>query len=185
MEVKMGRTIFGYAGKLLRVDLNSGKISEYSLDMDTLRKYIGGTVLGMKILYDEVSSDVEWFDPENRLILLSGPLGGTKVGGSGTFSVVTKGALTNGATSSQANGLFGAYLRFNGFDGIILQGSANKLVYLYIHDGTAELRDASHLKGKEIWETEDEIKEEVDKPGRKASVFAIGPAGENLVLIRK
>ena len=177
----MAKSIFGYAGKLLRVDLTSGQIGEDFLDEDTLRNYIGGTGLGMKILYEEVSPDIDWSDPDNRLILASGPLGGTKVGGSGTFSVVTKGALTNGATSSQANGLFGAYLRFNGFDGIILQGAAKRLVNLYIHDGIAELKDAGHLTGKDIYETEDLIKEEVGKPGRKASVFGIGPAGENLV----
>ena len=177
----MAGNTLGYAGKLLRVDLTGGQTSEDILYEDTLKKYIGGTGLGMKILYEEVSPDIEWSDPENRLVLASGPLGGTRVGGSGTFSVVTKGALTNGATSSQANGLLGAYLRFNGFDGIILQGAARRPVYLYIHDGVAELKDAGHLMGKDVWETEDIIKEEVGKPGREASVFGIGPAGENLV----
>ena len=72
----------------------------------------------------------------------SGPLGGTRISGSGRIAVVTKGPLTNGMASSQANGFFGAFLRFNGFDAIILQGTAPEWSYLYIHDGIAELRDA-------------------------------------------
>ena len=177
----MAENIPGYAGRLLRLDLTGGRITEDSLDGNTLKKYVGGTGLGAKILYEEVAPEIDWSSPENRLVLASGPLGGTRVGGSGTFSVVTKGALTNGATSSQANGLLGAYLRFNGFEGVIFQGAAKSPVYLYVHDGMAELRDAGHLTGKDVWETEDIIKAEVAKPGREASVFGIGPAGENRV----
>ncbi len=171
----------GYEGKILRVDLTNKQVTAEELDETTLRKYVGGTGLGIKYLYEEVPSGVEWSDPENRLILASGPLGGTRVGGSGTFSVVTKGPLTNGAASSQANGFLGAYLKFSGFDGIIVQGAANRFVYLYIHDGTAELRDASHLAGKDTWEIEKLIKKELGKRKREMSVFGIGPAGENLV----
>lgn len=173
--------IGGYAGKFLRVDLSARRISEEVLDEPTLRKYLGGTGLGSKILYEEVPPGVEWSDPRNRLILASGPLGGTSVAGSGTFSVVTKGPLTNGATSTQANGFLGAYLKFSGFDGIIIQGRADKWQYLYIHDGVAELRDASALVGKDTWETEELIKAELGVKERAMSVFGIGPAGENLV----
>jgi aldehyde:ferredoxin oxidoreductase len=101
--------------------------------------------------------------------------------GSGTFSVVTKGALTGGATSSQANGFFGAYLRFSGFDGILLKGAAPRWIYLYIHDGGVEFRDADHLIGKDTYETEDSIKQELGYREKGMSVFCIGPAGENLV----
>ena len=129
--------VYGYAARALRLDLTLGKITEEVLDEDILRKYIGGTTLGMKFLYDEVPPDVAWSDPNNRLFLGSGPLGGTSVPGSGTIAVVTKGALTNGASATQANGFFGAYLRLSGFDCIIIQGAAPDWVYLYIHDGTA------------------------------------------------
>lgn len=171
----------GVTGKILRVDLTSKSTAVESLSEETLRRYMGGTGLGAKILYDEVPPGVEWSDPENRLILASGPLGGTKVSGSGIFSVVTKGALTNGAATSQANGFFGAYLKFCGLDGIILQGAAKELSYLYISDGTVEIRDATHLAGKNTWETEDLIKEELGQTEHQMSVFGIGPAGENLV----
>ena len=171
----------GYAGKLLRVDLTNKRIVDEIPDENTLRKYLGGTGIGAKFLYEEVPPGVEWSDPENRLILASGPLGGTRVPGSGTFSVVTKGPLTNGATSVQANGFFGAFLKFSGFDGIILQGASKEWVYLYIENGAAELRDASHLVGKGTYETEDLVKQELGKKGRQMSVVTIGPAGENLV----
>ncbi|MBI2910049.1 MAG: hypothetical protein HYX92_20605 [Chloroflexi bacterium] len=171
----------GYAGKFLRVDLSSGEITEAVFDEATLRGYIGGTGLGVKILYDETPPGVGWSDPENRLILASGPLGGSRIGGSGSYSVVTKGPLTEGATSTQANGFFGSFLRFSGFDGIILQGAASDWAYLYVADGKAELRDARHLLGKDTWQTEDAIKAELGYREATMSVVGIGPAGENLV----
>ena len=139
----------GYLGQILRVDLTKGSINPEVLDEATLRNYVGGVGLGIKYLYDEVPPGTKWSAPENRLFFGSGPLGGTRIGGSGTTTVVTKGALTNGAASTQANGFFGAYLRFSGFDAVIIQGAAPGWIYLYIHDGTAELRDASHLVGKD------------------------------------
>lgn len=173
--------LYGYAGKLLRVDLSTEEITDVKLDEETARKYIGGTGIGAKYIYEEVPAAVEWSDEGNRVIIASGPLGGTSIGGSGTISVVTKGPLTNGSGASQANGFFGAYLRFAGYDGIIVQGRAKRWVYLYIHDGGAELRDASHLLGKDTWETCDLIKGELGKKERGMSVVSIGPAGENLV----
>lgn len=103
------------------------------------------------------------------------------MGGTGTFSVVSKGPMTNGSLSSQANGFLGAYLKFAGFDVLVVQGAAERPVYLYIHDGEAELRDASALKGKDTWETVDLIAAEVGVPESRLSVFGVGPAGENKV----
>jgi len=171
----------GYAGKLLRVDLSTGSFSEVSFNEPTLRKYLGGTGLGARILYDEVPPGVDWDHPDNRFILASGPLGGTRVKGSGTFSIVTRGAMTNGATSTQANGFLGAYLKFCGYDGLIIQGQAPHLMYLYIHDGGVELRDARHLADKDTWELEDAIKGELGYTEHQMSVFGIGPAGERRV----
>jgi aldehyde:ferredoxin oxidoreductase len=174
-------TVFGYAGKILRVDLTNEHISEEILDEATLRKWVGGSGFGAKYLYDEVPPSVQWDDPENRLIVASGPLGGTSVGGSGTISISTKGCLTNGATSTQANGFMGAYMKFAGYDAVIFQGIAKRWVYLYMHDGKAELKDAQQLLGKNTWETEDAIKAELGYMEKGMSVFCIGPAGENLV----
>jgi len=177
----MTETLYGYAGSILQVDLNDGSIKIEKSDEATLRRYLGGTGIGAKYLYEGLPQAIEWNDPGNVLVFASGPLGGTTVPGSGTFSVVTKGALTNGATSSQANGFFGAYLKFSGFDAIVINGASSKWVYLYMHDGIAELIDAGHLLGKDTWETEDMIKEELELSERQASVFSIGPAGENMV----
>jgi aldehyde:ferredoxin oxidoreductase len=128
-----------------------------------------------------VPPKAKWNDPENRLIVASGPLGGTMVGGSATISFSTKGVLTGGATSTQANGFMGAFMKTSGCDAVIFEGIARHWLYLYIHDGTAELRDACHLVGKNTWETEDSIKAELGYAEQRMSVFCIGPAGENLV----
>ena len=117
--------MYGYAGKILRVDLSKRQISEEALDQAFLQKYLGGVGLGAYYLYREVPPAVKWSDPENRLILAIGPLNGLQMPGSGCFSVTTKGSLTEGAASSQANGFFGAYLKFCGYDGIVIKGKAD------------------------------------------------------------
>ena len=177
----MSAKLYGTTGKIIRVDLSKGKVWEENLDEAVLRKFLGGTAMGVKYLYDEVDPKAQWSDPENRLYIGSGPLGGTRVAGSACFSVVTKGAMTNGVASSQANGFFGAFLKFSGFDGILIQGAAPDWKYLYVHDGVAELKDARHLLGQDTWETERSIKKELGFPERRMSVVGIGPAGENLV----
>ena len=168
-----------YGGKYLRVDLTDGRIWSEQMDGEDHRKYVGGTGYGAKVLYEEVPPEVEWSDPENRLIVASGPLGGTRVNGSGTVSVITKGPLTTGAATSQANGFLGAYMRFNGFDGVVVQGAAERLQYLYIHDGGAELLPAEGLAGADTWDMIDLLAEELDLDVGQISVFGIGPAGEN------
>ena len=173
--------ISGYTTKVLRVDLSREQISEEYLDEDTLKKYIGGVGLGAKYLYEEVPPGTAWDDPDNRLIFATGPLNGTHVAGAGTFCIVTKGPLTNGAASSQANGYFGAYLKLSGFDVIIVQGRARRWLYLYVHDGMAELKDARPILGKDTWETGEILSAELMKEDNQLSVFCIGPAGENKV----
>jgi len=101
--------------------------------------------------------------------------------GTGTVSFVTKGTMTGGATTTQANGFMGAYMKFAGFDSVILQGKADRWVYLYLHDGVAELRDAEHLLGLDTYELKERICEELGRKERQVSVLGIGPAGENLV----
>jgi aldehyde:ferredoxin oxidoreductase len=170
-----------YTAKVLRINLLNNQIHDEEIDDSILRKYIGGLGVGAKFLYDEVRPEAEWDDPENLIIFGTGPLNGTRVAGSGAFCVVTKGCLTNGATSSQAMGYFGAFLRLSGFEMIVLKGVAKEWCYLYIHDGKVELKDATHMVGRDTWETEDLIKSEIGKKKHQSSVFSIGPAGENLV----
>jgi len=162
--------IGGYLGKILRVDLSKGKMSIEELDDSFIEKWVGGVGFGAYYLNEEVPPDVEWSDPENRMIWTSGPLAGSGVSGAGTFNVTTKGPMTNLAGCSQANGYFGAYLKFSGFDGIIFQGKASHLVYLWIKDGKAEIRDARHLAGKDMWETEDALREELGVKEKDVSI---------------
>jgi aldehyde:ferredoxin oxidoreductase len=181
IHMKSTSRVNGYTSRVLRVDLNHEKITEEYLDEHTLKTYIGGVGLGAKYLYEEVPPGTAWDDPENRLIFATGPLNGTHIAGAGTFCIVTKGPLTNGAASSQANGYFGSYLKLSGVDAVILQGKAKRWLYLYIHDGTAELRDAQPIMGKDTWETGELVGRELNKAEDQLSVFSIGPAGENLV----
>ena len=169
----------GFMDKILRVDLTEERIIEETLDEATLRQYLGGTGLGVKIMYDEVPAGVEWSDPANRIIWTAGVLAGTRAPGSGLYAVATKGPLTNLFVAAHANGFFGARLKFAGYDAVIVQGAAKRWVYLYIHDGVAELRDAAHLLGRDTWETQDLLKQE--SGDAQCSVSCIGPAGENLV----
>jgi aldehyde:ferredoxin oxidoreductase len=177
----VGHQLFGYHGKILRVDLSKGSIVTESLNEAILRKHLGGAALGIKCIYDEVYPGTDWSAPENRLFLGAGPLNGTRIGGSGTIAAVTKGPLTNGLASSQANGFFAAFLRMSGFDSLILQGQAPAWSYLYIHDGTAELRDASFMMGKNNFEVDSILRKELGKGERDLSILSIGQAGENLV----
>jgi aldehyde:ferredoxin oxidoreductase len=181
LMILMSTGVKGYAGKILRVDLTEGKTWDWVPDEETLRSYLGGTGIGAKILYDEVPPDADWSDPVNRMTIASGPLGGTSVGGSSTVSIVTKGALTGGSTSVQANGLMGAYMKFSGYDGVILQGASDTWKYLVLRDGKAELKDATMLLGLDTYETYDTLSKEHGEKGRGASVLSIGPAGENTV----
>ncbi|MBI4537866.1 MAG: hypothetical protein HY712_07910 [candidate division NC10 bacterium] len=173
-------TGWGYMGKLLRVDLTAGSVQEEPLDGHLVETYLGGAGLGAEYLSREVPPHVSWDSPENRIILASGPLGGTILSGTGTFCLVTKGPMTNLAVSTQANGYLGAFLKFAGFDGVIIQGQSPKWVYLYIGDGKADLRDASAMLGKDTWELGDAIRGELGVT-QDLSVYGIGPAGENLV----
>lgn len=177
----MTGSLNGYAGRILHVDLTHGTFDLLSPDESALRQYVGGTALGARLLYDSVPSGVAWNDEANRVFLLSGPLAGTTVAGTGTFSVVFKGPMTNVAGASQANGFLGAFIKFAGFDGVSVGGVSPTWVYLYVRDGQAELRDAAHLLGKTTLETETAIASELGLARRQVSVYAIGPAGENQV----
>src|SRR5687768_480471 len=161
----------GYAGKILRIDLTNERVWTQELPPEELRMYLGGTGLGAKILYEEVPPSVNWDDPENRLILATGPLAGSPIWGTGTLSVVTAGAMTNGGTSTQANGFFGASIKYSGYDAIVLQGKAKDWVYVYIKDDVVELRDARHLLGKDTWEMQEALYDEYGLSGHQLSVY--------------
>ncbi len=173
----------GYLGKALRVDLSSGKITEEAIDPKLLYQYVGGSGLGVRMLYDETMPGLDPYDPRNRIVITVGPLTGTLVPGSGIYSINGRNALTGLLTSAQSNGFFGARLRHSGYDALIIQGKADKLVYLHINDGRASIEDASRLAGKGTFATDDWLRKKHGEEGidHHLSVASIGPAGENLV----
>lgn len=169
-----------WAGKILRVDLSKGTVKAEPLKMDWARDYVGSRGLGSKYLVEEVDAKVDPLSPQNKLIWATGPLTGTMASTGGRYTVITKGPLTGAIACSNSGGYWGAELKMAGWDMIIFEGKSPKPVYLYIHDDTAELRDASHLWGQSVWKTEETLKRSHQDPLLRVS--SIGPAGEHLVL---
>ncbi len=172
--------MYGYRGTILRVNLTDQTIQKEALDLETAKKFIGGRGLGTKIMMDEVDPNVEPLSPENKLLFVTGPLTGTPTPTGGRYMVVTKGPLTGTIASSNSGGKWGAELKSAGYDVIIFEGKAEKPVYLAIEDDKVELRDASHLWGKIVDDTTEEILKEMPE---RTKVSCIGPAGEKLSLM--
>ena len=154
----------GYMGRLLRVDLTTGSLSDEHLpESDLLENLIGGQALACYILLKELPLDATPFGPENRVVIMTGPITGTGLTPGGTkatavyLSPLTGSTLGRGATS----GFWGAYLKASGHDGLIIEGASPKPVYLFINDGRAELRDASRVWGKGTRATEEMLRGEV------------------------
>ena len=171
---------YGYTGKMLKVDLTSGRTSNIDT-MDYADRFIGGAGVATKVYWDEVSPDVDAFDPGNTLMFVTGPMAGfTGVAGS-IWQVHGKSPLTipQQFSCGSLGGTWGAQLKFAGYDGVIVQGKSEKPVYLLVEDDRAQLRDASALWGKGAVETRELLKKEL---GRSARVATMGPAGENLVV---
>lgn len=170
----------GYAGKILKVNLSSENIVEEDLPKeDILRQYLGCWGLGLRYLYDMLPPGYKATDDRNPLIFFTGPLTGLKLPGATNTTLVSKNFDTNMTVGrSHSHGVFGGLLKACGYDGLIITGKSERSVYLWIREGKVEFRDAAALWGKDTHETEELIKEELNEP--KASVAAIGPAGENL-----
>lgn len=136
--------------------------------------------MGIKMLYDEVAPNVGPTDPENKIFLCAGPLSGTRIPGSGNYTVCTRGGVTGLMTSAQANGFFGARMRQAGYDVIAIEGVAEEWSYIAIIDDKVEIRPATELLGKSTSEVQDILKDEM---GKKVSIAGIGAAGEHLLPI--
>lgn len=177
----MQQTEGGYWGKVLRVDLSQGKVSEETLFEAEMKMVLGGSGYGAKVLYQEVPATVQALDPENRIIFALGPFQATKTTGSAKFSIVSRSPVTGifGETAAGAN--WAVELKNAGFDALIVQGKAENPVYLSISNDKAEIRDASNMWGKDAFEATDEIRSELGND--KASVACIGQAGEKQVAI--
>jgi len=177
----------GYVGRLARVDLWSGRVIYETIPERVLREWIGGRGLGVYLALKEIDPRIDPLSPANKIFILTGPLTGVAgAPASGRWCSVTKSPLTNTIHDSQCGGKFGPYLKFAGLDGIIIEGASEKPVYLFVHDGRVEIRDAKHLWGKDVHTTTDALIDEVAKEVGESErpnikVACIGPAGENLV----
>ena len=170
----------GYMGKILFVDLSKGELKDEALDEKFCRDFIGGYGIGARIIYSRQKGGVDPLGPENFLGLLTGPLTGTPATMGCRYVAVGKTPLTGGWGDANSGGDFGPNLKFAGYDAVFFNGIADKPVYLFIDNGKAELRDASHLWGKDTYETEGMLQAE---HGRQAYVSCIGQSAEKLSLI--
>ncbi len=168
----------GYCGKLLRIDLTSGDVSTEPIDLDIARKFIGGRGLGTWYLSREVDPQIDALSPENKLIIATGPVTGTRAPASGRYMVVTKSPLTGTVACSNSGGYWGPELKFAGYDAVIVEGKAPRPSTITIRDAEVRVHDASDHWGKLVGETTDALLEAFGDP--KARVLAIGPAGEHL-----
>ncbi|MFX0055652.1 MAG: aldehyde ferredoxin oxidoreductase family protein [Promethearchaeota archaeon] len=171
--------MYGYRNKVLRVDLSTGIISDELLNPKIARDFIGGAGYACRILYSMIDANTDPLGPDNPLFILTGPFTGTMVPTGSKTSFCAKSPQTGLWGHSTVGGHFGADLKFAGYDGILLTGKAAKHSYLLVNNDTVELRDASHLWGKDTQVVWNELKKEagLKNPG----VARIGIAGENLV----
>jgi len=165
-------------GKILDIDLTSGTVKTTKIKDDVLRKFIGGAGLAAKLFFDRVPPDTDPLSAKNILFLIAGPLSGTNFPTSSRLLAAFKSPQTGIWGQGSAGGNFAAEMKRAGFDGVAISGASKKPVYIVIQDDKVEIKDASDLWGKDIYETTDILKK---RHGAKADVLEIGPAGENLV----
>jgi aldehyde:ferredoxin oxidoreductase len=163
--------------KVFNVDLSDGRISERPIDPKSVEEFIGGRGLGIRLLYELNRPKIDPLGPDNHLIFMVGPYTATQGAFTAFYNVTTKSPLTGTCSAAHSGGHFSPMLRRAGVDGLIIRGKSPKPVYLNIEDGKIELRDASQLWGKDVFQTTEELQKM--HPGARCAV--IGPAGERLV----
>jgi aldehyde:ferredoxin oxidoreductase len=170
----------GYLGKLLVVDLSTGDMRDEPLNMRYARDFVGNSGLAARYLYDMIDGDTHPLGPDNPLIMMTGPLTGTRTPSASRHAFVARSPLTGILGEANIGGFTGRELRAAGYDGMIVTGQARAPVYLWIKEGEKpELRDASHLWGLDSYTTQAQVAEELGEA--RARVACIGPAGEHLV----
>ena len=170
--------MYGWSGKLLRIDLTRGKTVIQDIDPLVLKDFVGGRGLAIKILWDELLPGVDPLSPHNKLIIAAGPLSGIPAPSSGKLVIASKSPLTGGYGDGNIGTWVSTYIRKAGFDAIVIEGRSEKPVYLYIENDKVEIKDARDLWGLNTFETEDRL---IKEYGRNIGTLLIGPAGENLV----
>jgi len=173
------KMVGGYVGKILRVDLSQNKISKQDLDLSLAKKLIGGLGIAAKIMLEEMDVNTDPFDPDNKLIFATGPLTGSTVPAGCKSILVSRSPLTGIWGESIFSANCGIELKKAGYDMLIIEGKAEKPVYLWIHDDEVEIKSANGMWGMETFDACNAVKEELNE--KKAAVACIGPAGEKLV----
>jgi aldehyde:ferredoxin oxidoreductase len=168
-----------FVGNILKVDLSARTATTEPLNKEWGRDYLGGWGLALRYFWDAVTPEVDPFSPENAIVIMSGPLGGTLAPLAGRFCAVSKSPHSGTVFESNAGGSFGPEMKFAGYDGIVIKGKAESPLYLRIKDDEITFEDASSLTGKGIHESEQMMIAAIGDP--EAKVLTIGPAGENLV----
>ncbi len=170
--------MFGWTGRILRIDLNKMKYHIDRLPEEILGMFIGGRGIAIKILWDELYPGIDPYSPYNKLVIAAGPLSGLPVPSSGKLVVASKSPLTNGYGDGNIGTLASVHIRRAGYDVIVIEGKAEKPIYIYIEDDKIEFRDARDLWGLDTFKTEDYL---IKEHGKNIGTLLIGPAGENLV----
>jgi aldehyde:ferredoxin oxidoreductase len=170
----------GYTGKILHVNLTTEEFRVEQPGEDFYRKYLGGSCLGTYYVMQNIQKGIDPLSANNVLVFSVGPIAGSGISGSSRHSVTTKSPQTGGIITSEGGGYWSHEIRWAGFDAVVIQGAATRPVYLWIHDGEYELREATQLWGKTTKEAQTAIREELND--NKIRVAQIGPAGENLCL---
>ena len=173
--------MFGYAGKVLYVDLTHKKTKTSPIRREFCKRYIGGNGFAIRLLYDNTRPKIDPFSPENALVFAVGPFAGTTVPTSGKYIVQAKSPLTNFMGESVSSGVWGQAFKRAGYDAMVIKGRAEKPTYLFVDDDITRFKDAKNLVGKDSLETIDLIVEEIGD--ENVCPATIGPAGENLVRI--
>lgn len=169
---------YGYQGKWLEVDLTKGSLKDRVFEEATLKKYLGSSAMGTKILCDETGPETDPLGPDNVIIFAAGFLNNTKALLGGRYQVISKSPLTNAFGEGNSGGTFGPALKRSGYDGVIVKGASEKPVYIAINNGVGTIESADGVWGRDSFETSDILQE---KYGKKAVVACIGAGGENLV----
>ncbi|WP_250672789.1 aldehyde ferredoxin oxidoreductase family protein [Paraclostridium ghonii] len=168
--------MFGYNGKVLRINLTNQKVDVEDLDLDLAQKYIGARGLGVKVYMDEVNPKIDPLSEENKFIIATGAVTAAPVPTSGRYMVVTKSPLTGTIAISNSGGQWGVKLKNAGYDMVILEGKSENPVYIYIEDDKIEIKDASNYWGM----LSEEVTEKLQEEHKGSKVLCIGPAGEKL-----
>ena len=167
----------GYTGKILKIDLTNRVAKTIPLEKEMAMQFLGGRGFNSKRLYDMISPGLDPFSPDNPLLIATGPLVGTMFPTASRFNVSSKSPQTGILGDSNAGGHFASEMKFAGYDQIIMVGKSNSLIYIYINNDQIEFKDAAHISGKDVYETDSIIK--ADQGDRQIQTLIAGPAAEN------